>query len=121
MLQHLPVANPQPNATEFIDILTGRVKSNRVPLVEYLVDDVLARPITTDLLGRRWVVEGADRASQKAALDNFIQFWYRLGYDFVRFERGLPFEEQKFLAPDPSELLSSRRMSALLLPGASSC
>ncbi len=100
MLQHLPLARPQPNAAEFIDILTGRTQSDRVPLVEYLVDEVLARPITVDLLGRQWAEEGRDRDSQMAWLDNFIQFWYRLGYDFVRFERGLPFVEWKIAAPD---------------------
>ena len=73
-LNHLPVAKPQPNAAEFIDILMGRSRSTRVPLVEYLVDDVLMRPITTDLLGRQWVVETGERESQKAALDNFTQF-----------------------------------------------
>ena len=102
MIHNLPLANPKPNSTEFIDILAGRVKSKRVPLVEYLVDDILMKPITTSMLGRQWVIPGADRESQQAALDNFIQFWYRLGYDFVRFERGLPFLETNFVAPDPS-------------------
>ena len=100
MFKNLPLTQPKPNATEFIDMILGRTKSTRVPLVEYLVDDVLAKPITTEILGRQWVMEGADRASQHAALDNFIQYWYRLGYDFVRFERGLPFDEIKFGAPD---------------------
>lgn len=102
MYSHIPIANPQPNAVEFIEILTGRIASPRVPLVEYLVDAVLMKPILTQMLGRAWVEEGTDRDSQKAALDNFIQFWYRMGYDFVRFERGLPFKEQHTYAHDPS-------------------
>jgi uroporphyrinogen decarboxylase len=102
MYSHLPINHPQPNAAEFIEILAGRTRSTRVPLVEYLVDAVLMKPILTQMLGRTWVEEGADRDSQKAALDNFIQFWYRMGYDFVRFERGLPFEEQHTYAHDPS-------------------
>ena len=109
MLQHLPLANPRPDARQFIDILTGRTRSSRVPLVEYIMDDMVTKPITTNLLGRQWVVEGVDRASQTAALDNFIQFWFRLGYDFVRFERGLPFQEQQFVAPDPTPGSSKQR------------
>jgi uroporphyrinogen decarboxylase len=102
MYDNLPLKQPHPNAAEFIAILTGRTRSTRVPLVEYLVDDIVMKPIMTNVLGREWAVAGADRDSQKAMLDNFVQFWYRMGYDFVRFERGLPFEEQHFFAPDPT-------------------
>jgi uroporphyrinogen decarboxylase len=108
MLKHLPLAKPKPNAAEFIDILMGRSTSKRVPLVEYLVDDVVMKPIMTGMLGREWV-DGTDSDSQKRALDNFIAFWYHLGYDFVRFERGLPFAEQQFLAPDPTPGSSKQR------------
>ena len=100
MLRHLPVAHPKPNAKEFIDILMGRSKGAKVPLVEYLVDDAVMRPIVTELLGRNWVAEVPDRASQRAYLDNFIEFWYRMGYDFVRFERDLGFAKKQLLAPD---------------------
>ena len=56
MLLNLPVARPAPNCSEFIDIVTGRQSvSNRVPLVEYIVDDALLEPISTQLLGRTWV------------------------------------------------------------------
>jgi hypothetical protein len=101
MLRHLPQKHPQPDARRFIDILMGREKSSRVPLVEYIVDDVVMRPIVTDLLGRQWVPEAADRESQKAYLDNFIAFWQQLGYDFVRFERALAFPMKQTIVPDP--------------------
>ncbi len=91
MLQHLPLARPQPDGARFIDCLMGRAGPGKTPLVEYLVDDILMRPIVTDLLGGQWVSPGPDRASQAAYLDNFAQFWYRLGYDFVRFERSMGF------------------------------
>lgn len=101
MLHHIPLAHPKPDAEQFIDILMGRNDSQRVPLVEYIVDDFLLQPIVTDLLGRKWVAYGSNRESQLTYLDNFIEFWYRLGYDFVRFEIGLGFSEKQILAPDP--------------------
>lgn len=101
MLHHLPLKHPQPDARRFINILMGRGKSARVPLVEYIVDDVVMRPIVTDLLGRQWVPEAADRESQKAYLDNFIALWQHLGYDFVRFERALAFPVKQMVEPDP--------------------
>ncbi|MDZ7290596.1 MAG: hypothetical protein ONB44_03135 [candidate division KSB1 bacterium] len=99
-LRHLPLQNPRPDAEKFIDIVMGRRKSPRPPLVEYIVDDVVMRPIVTVLLGREWVDEGNDRESQRAYLDNFIAFWYYLGYDFVRFERSLNLPTKQLYIPD---------------------
>jgi len=100
MLRHLPVATPRPDINKFTGILAGREKRAAAPLIEYLVDEVVLEPLVTGLLGRRWTIEGPDRESQKAYLDNFIEFWARLGYDFVRFERGLPFRIRQVGAPD---------------------
>ena len=117
MLINLPLQNPNPNAKEFIDILMGRVDQSRTPLVEYIVDDVLLKPITTDLLGKEWVDEGQDRDSQKAYLDNFIEFWYRMGYDFVRYERALFFSKKVFTAADPTPYSTKDRAWADLHEG----
>ena len=70
-LRNVPVRNPEPDAARFIDVLMGRGAGKKVPLVEYLVDEVVMQPIVTELLGRTWRV-GDDRASQRAYLDNFI-------------------------------------------------
>jgi len=100
MLKNVPLKNPKPNGTEFIDILMGRSLSKRTPLVEYIVDDVVMKPIVTELLDRQWVAMETDRESQKAYLDNFIEFWYRMGYDFVRFEEALPLYKTFLVAKD---------------------
>jgi uroporphyrinogen decarboxylase len=95
----VPIKNPRPDAKEFVDILMGR-KAGRVPLVEYIVDDTVMKPIVTELLGRRWVQPSGDRESLEGYLDNLIEFWYRMGYDCIKFEIGMPFLENKLLAPD---------------------
>lgn len=99
-LRHLPVKKPKPNAREFIDILMGNKPQTRTPLVEYIVDDVVMRPIVTELMGREWVTPTGDRESLKRFLDNYIEFWYRMGYDFVRLEIGLPFQERRHITQD---------------------
>lgn len=100
MTLHVPLAHPTPDGKRFVDVLMGRA-AGAPPLVEYLVDDVLRKPITTELLGRPWVDEStADRATRAAALDNFVDFWYRLGYDFVRYEQAMPFARRNVLAAD---------------------
>lgn len=100
MKTRLPLRNPKPDAEKFISVLTGKSRTTSPPLVEYLVDDVVMKPIVTEVLGRAWVPEGSDRESQRAYLDNFIEFWYRLGYDCVRFERGLSFPLKQTIIPD---------------------
>ncbi|MBN1935570.1 MAG: hypothetical protein JW934_12960 [Anaerolineae bacterium] len=97
----VPLKNPQPDARRFIDILMGRTQG-KPPLVEYIVDEVVMKPIVVDLLGHEWVGWSTDRDALKAHLDNFIAFWYRMGYDFVRFEQGLNFSENQLFAPDPA-------------------
>ncbi len=98
-MKNIPLAHPKPDATRFIDQLMGRAQG-QPRLVEYLVDEMVMRPVVTRLLGRPWIVESADRSTQKAALDNFIEFWFRMGYDFVRFERSMGFTSHSLLAPD---------------------
>ncbi len=109
MLSNLPLKHPCPNSAEFIDILLGRTKARRVPLVEYIVDETVMRPIVTDLLGRPWTGHGADRASQAAYWDNFIAFWRGMGYDFVRFEQGLPFPMTSLAAEDTAPGADKKR------------
>ena len=99
-VKHIPIHKPRPDARGFIEMMMGRVQETRVPLVEYIVDDVVMRPIVTDLLGRTWVDYGTNRESQSKYLDNFIEFWYRMGYDFVRFEQSLPLPEHKLVIAD---------------------
>jgi uroporphyrinogen decarboxylase len=79
----------------------GRRRVPAAPLVEYLVDDVVQRPILTSLLERAWAPWEPDRDAQRAYLDNFTEFWLRLGYDIVRFEVSLPFAERHLAAADP--------------------
>lgn len=95
---------PRPDITRFLRVLRGDVRTPFVPLIEYIVDDVVMRPILTGLLGRVWVDPPAagvrDRKQYAAYLDNFIAFWYGMGYDFVRFEDMLPLPRRLQIAPD---------------------
>jgi uroporphyrinogen decarboxylase len=96
----LPVASPAPDAARCLDALMGRARTAQPPLVEYLIDAAVQRPILTALLGRPWVEVGTDRASQTAYLDNQLELWRRLGYDFIRFEAGFGFAESLIQAED---------------------
>jgi uroporphyrinogen decarboxylase len=98
--RHIPLTRPRPDAQEFIDILLGRSTSRRIPLVEYIVDDVVMQPVVEQLLRRPWVPAGDGLAPSTGYLNNFIEFWHRMGYDFVRFELSLPFPERHTVIAD---------------------
>ncbi len=100
--RHLPVRNPRPDAAAFIQAMRGQFVPRRPPLVEYLIDEKVLRTVVTDLLDRPWAPFGPDREAQRAYLDNMIAFWAGMGYDFVRFELGLPFPKNSLQAADPT-------------------
>ncbi len=99
----VPLKNPQPDAAAFIRAMMGEEQPERPPLVEYIVDPVVMKPIITDMIGREWADPlPGDRASQAAYWDNFIALWYYMGYDAVRLEIGLPFPTHQVITTDPS-------------------
>ncbi len=100
--KHLPIGNPRPDRSEFIDILMGRKPQANTPLVEYIIDDVVRKPIVTQLLGGTWTDYGGDPVNRGRYLDNFIQVWYQLGYDFVKFENDAGFIQHRLSAKDPA-------------------
>lgn len=89
--QTLQIFQPRPDSGRFIDHLMGRRRLPATPLVEFIVDETVLRTVVTEWLGRAWAPTGSDRDSQKRYLDNIIAFWYRMGYDVLRFETALPF------------------------------
>ncbi|HEY9075733.1 MAG TPA: uroporphyrinogen decarboxylase family protein [Anaerolineaceae bacterium] len=100
---------PKPDSAHFIQYLLGKDGSGTPPLVEYLVDGVVMRPILTNLLGRQWVDDLREPDLRHLYLDNFIQFWYRLGYDFVRFERSMDFPVNRLISADPAPNANQER------------
>ncbi len=100
----VPVANPRPDIDRFLRAMSGAEAPDRPPMVEYLVDNAVMRPVLQDLLGRAWV-DTSDKTEYMggpmdfskenlrrvdAWLDNQIAFWLRMGYDFIRCEVSLP-------------------------------
>lgn len=106
MTYRAPLCHPRPDVRNFLDAVLGRKLPERPPLVEYIVDDAVMRPILEDM-GREWVPfrEGDPEAGY---WDNFIEFWFRMGYDFVRFEISLLFPSRSRLGEDPTKLDRSR-------------
>jgi len=84
----VPVRKPSPDWRRFIKAVTTDYEPPRPPVVEYLVDAPVMKPVL-EMMGRRWVQPGPDRDSQAAYWDNYLAFWLHMGYDYVRLELPL--------------------------------
>lgn len=98
----VPHLQPSPDIGAFLRQIRGDEVLPRPPLVEYIVDPVVMRPVVEDVLGREWADYGPDRAQQARYWDNFIAFWLHMGYDFVRLETGLAFPRPALVGDDPT-------------------
>jgi uroporphyrinogen decarboxylase len=113
----VPIKNPEPNIQGFLDAVTGKTAPQRPPMVEYLVDNALMRPILEDMIGRDWV-DTSDKTEYMggqmdfsrenlaiidAWLDNQIAFWYHMGYDFIRCEVSLPLPAVALITQDTAK------------------
>ena len=87
-MYRVPLENPQPNINNFIKIIKGKSIPSRGVVMEYLIDEEVRREISRELLGLDWVEPLED---SNKYLKNYIQFWYRMGYDYVRFETNAGF------------------------------
>lgn len=100
----VPLEKPKPDIERFLKAMSGERVPEKAPIEEYLVDNALMKPIVENMLGRKWV-DTSDKeeymggqmdfskeglATVNAWLDNQIEFWYRMGYDYVRVEVSLP-------------------------------
>ena len=100
----VPLNNPKPDIGHFLDVMSGKVIPEQVPISEFLIDNAVMKPIMEDLLGLRWIdmsglfdffggqfnFANYPISQINAWLDNMIEFWYRMGYHYIRIEVSLP-------------------------------
>ncbi len=111
---NVPVNKPRPDIGRFLAAMRGEIVPPKVPLVEYLIDNAVMRPILEGMMGRTWVdtsdkteymggqmdLSKENLATIDAWLDNQIAFWYHMGYDFIRAEVSLPLPAVSLVTPD---------------------
>jgi len=105
LLTELPLRREEPDAESAIDGLLGRKTLSRPPLVEYIVDESIMRPVL-ERMGRTWV---DSRFNPTGWLDNFAAFFRAMGYSLVKFELALPFESRHLTAPDTAPFVQRDR------------
>ena len=121
MIYKVPLKNPQPDIEGFIKVLKGESIPAKGVVMEYLIDEEVRRKISTELLGLDWIKFSGERKEQEKYLKNYIEFWYRMGYDYVRFELNAGFTRKSRKAPDTALLSRGVREWAEEGKGAVTC
>jgi uroporphyrinogen decarboxylase len=98
----------------------GKEITDKPPIMDYYIDDDVMRVILEKLMGRKWTYPyKAEGGIRRAATDNkqtiatywdnYIAFWYRMGYDYVRLEMGYDFSLRHRFAKDTAKLSKGNR------------
>jgi len=107
--------HPKPDKDEFKEIILRKKIPSKVHFVELHIDTDVIRYFT-EKFNRKWIEPSLakDRDSQEEVLKNYIECWYQLGYDCLRFtgdfrfSANLSFTSKQRVGEDTA-LLSHRK------------
>ena len=110
----VPLKNPRPDIENFRKVILREKAPQRPPFIELHIDKEIIKELVEKELHGTWV-EPDDRESQEACLRNYIECWYRLGYDCIRltgefrFSGGLHFASEIREGQDTATLTRGER------------
>jgi len=89
----VPIKKPKPDFEEFKKVIKGEKDAEKVHFVELLMDLEIKKHITEKFINKKWVEfsEGTKEIFWKQE----INFWYKLGYDYIRIGGGVNFISTK--------------------------
>lgn len=101
------LAEPAPDFAELERVLKGEQEPRRVHLVELLIDEEVLQAIAERYLGKAWIPSTAE--SRELYFQQYVELYYRLGYDFVPIPQWPPFwinhpSPRKRLGEDTAQL-----------------
>lgn len=112
----VPMNNPEPDKDMFKRVILREETPKRPPFIELHIDKEIIKEILEKKLGKTWVEPSVnDRELQKICLKNYIECWYRLGFDSIRltgdfrFSSGLHFVSKTRETEDTSSLSRGER------------
>lgn len=119
----VPIKKPKPDINRFLDAISGKKMPIKPPLVEFVIDNAIIKPILVNMIGRKWIdtpyeteyMGGLMNFSKKdidvlnAWLDNQIAFWYHMGYDYVLGGDGVWLPATSLLNLDTAQKNSNKK------------
>lgn len=96
------IADPQPDWQQFRAVITGRAEPKRVHLAELFADEAMMQQISQNVLATEWVPAPTDRNRKQLERNLLcqIEYWHRMGYDYIRVSGGLDFPREHLNGSD---------------------
>ena len=104
----VPLRDPKPDFEEFKRVIKGEKCAKRVHFVELLADQEIISSITENFLKEKAITFSLK--TKESFLKQQINFWYRMGYDYIRLSGGLEFPGKERRTKDTA-LLSRKERS----------
>ncbi|HOK55817.1 MAG TPA: uroporphyrinogen decarboxylase family protein [bacterium] len=105
---------PEPDLNDFKKVLLREVKGSRIHCAELHIDKEILKFLLEDYFGIKWI-EPIDYETQKKAIQNVVNLYYKLGFDTIRlssdfrFTSNLKFEIPKRETDDTSLFSKGKR------------
>lgn len=108
-MKQLPIKSPSPDYKWFRRVILGQEIPKRPPFVELFLDQEVLYEIVVNFLGRQWVAPDGNKENRKKYWDNYIEAYYRLGYDFVWIDGKVNFPSKSRSVEDTAHLSRGSR------------
>ena len=103
----VPLKNPKPDFEEFKKVIRREKPAKKVNFVELFADQEIVNFIVEHFLGERAISFSSE--TKESFLEQRINWWHRMGYDYIRFAGGLEFPGKKRIAKDIALLSRKER------------
>jgi uroporphyrinogen decarboxylase len=87
----VPLQKPTPDINNFLKVIKGEIIPDKPPLIELFLDYEIVREISINHLNRNWVEPSSEKETIKQYLKNWIEVYWKMGYDYIRMSGGLDF------------------------------
>jgi len=105
------INHPQPDIDQFLKVIRGQAQPSRAHLAELFADQEMMAWITEHVFEKKWVpapsTPNLEQAKQHLLCE--IEYWYRMGYDYIRVSGGLYFATSCRLSEDTADLTRGQR------------
>ncbi len=103
------IANPKPDIDQFLAVITGRAKPKRAHLAELFADPEIMKWFTENVFEKQWTDFSEDRQQVKQHMLCQIEYWHRMGYDYIRVGGGITFPTSAVYSENTAELAENDR------------
>ena len=82
------IKSPKPDIEAFKAVIRGQAKPEKVHLCELFADQEIMQWVTENIFRKQWVGISDDIETQKQHLLCEIDYWHKMGYDYIRLTGG---------------------------------